>query len=222
MSAEHFSEEMIRSALGEAVEIVGSGNDCPPPERLVRSGRGELEPREEQEVVLHLAGCTACAAAWRIAREVAGKRAATIRPFARRKPRVSRPWIGLAAAAALLVVVIGGGILVFSPERTTAPVYREQQEEILRSLVPEDRPLPREECVLRWAPAADGATYDVLVTDERMRTLARGNGIDLPEFRVPEEALKELRPGTRLYWQVSAHLPDGRRLESPTFIVSLE
>jgi hypothetical protein len=219
MSAERFSEERMRDALAEVAEVAG---DCPSPERLVLSGRGELPPEEEQEVVLHIAGCTACAAAWRIAREVAGERSADVRPFVRTKRLAARPWIGLAAAAALVVVVIGGGILVFSPQESTAPVYREQEDGILRSLVPEDRPLPREECVLRWAPAADGAIYDVLVTNERMQTLARGNGLDATEFQVPQEALADVERGARIYWQVSAHLPDGRRIESATFIVSLE
>jgi len=222
MSAERFGEETIRAALGEAAEIAGSGSDCPPPERLVLSGRGELPPEEEHEVVLHIAGCTACAAAWRIAREVAGEQAAKVRPFARKAKLPARPWVGLAAAAALLVLIVGGGVLIFHPEETTAPVYREQEEEILRSLVPEDRPMPREECVLRWAPVAAGTIYDVLVTDDRMETLARGTGLGDSEFRVPREALEGLDPSARLFWQVSAHLPDGRRIESPTFIVSLQ
>ena len=218
MSAERFGDAQIRARLAAAAAAAG---DCPPPEQLVLSGRGELPPGDEHEVVLHIAGCTACAAAWRIAREVAGEQASTVRPFTKKK-LPARPWVGLAAAAALLVLIVGGGRLIFDPEETTAPVYREQEDEILRSLLPEDRPMPREECVLRWAPAADGAIYDVLVTNERMDTLARGTGLDDTEFRVPREALEEIDSGARLFWQVSAHLPDGRRIESPTFIVSLQ
>jgi hypothetical protein len=219
MSTERFSEETIRTALAESAEVSG---DCPSEERFVLSGRGELSSEDEQEVVLHIAGCTACAVAWRVAREVAGERSAKVRPFVHSRRRIARPWIGLAAAAALLIVVIGSGILVFSPDEVTAPVYREQEDEILRNLVPEDRPLPRDECVLRWAPASDGAIYDVLVTDERMKTLSRGIGLDAPEFRVPEEALANVGQGGHLFWQVSARLPDGRRIESATFMVRLE
>lgn len=222
MSTERFSEEKIRAALGEAAEVAGDGGACPPAERLVLSGRGELPPGDNHEVVLHIAGCTACATAWRIAREVAGERATKVRPLVRKKKLPARPWVGLAAAAALLVVVIGSGILIFHPEQTTAPAYREQEEEILRSLVPEDRPLSRGSFVLRWAPVAEGTIYDVLVTNERMDTLARGTGLEEAEFRVPQDALESVEPGAQIFWQVSAHLPDGRRLESPTFIVSLE
>jgi hypothetical protein len=93
---------------------------------------------------------------------------------------------------------------------------------MLQSLIPEDEPLPRERFVLRWVPAAEGAVYDVLVTTERMDTLARGTGLDEAEFKVAEDVFESVESGSPIFWQVSAHLPDGRRIESPTFIVSVK
>jgi hypothetical protein len=221
MSTATISEERIREVLVDTAEVAGDGSACPASEKLVLSGRGELAPDADSEVVLHIAGCTACAAAWRVSREVAGESASKVRPFVKKKKALAQPWIRLAAAAALLVVVVGGGVLIFSPWQTTAPIYREQEEEMLQSLVPEDEPLSRDRFVLRWVPAAQGSVYDVLVTTERMDTLARGTGLDDAEFQVAQDALKGIESGAPIFWQVSAHLPDGRRIESPTFIVSV-
>jgi hypothetical protein len=221
MNAERFSEERIRDVLIDAAEIAGDGSACPAADQLVLSGRGELGPDDDSEVILHIAECTACAAAWRVSHEIAGEAASKVRPLVKKKKPLVQPWVQWAAAAALLVVIVGGGVLIFSPRETTAPIYREQEEEMLRSLVPEDEPLPRDRFVLRWVPAAEGAVYDVLVTTERMDTLARGTGLDDAEFQVAEGALEGVEAGAPIFWQVSAHLPDGRRIESPTFIVSV-
>jgi hypothetical protein len=133
-----------------------------------------------------------------------------------------RAWPGWAAAAALLAALVGAGIVfLFSPEPARMPVYREQPGEAIESVVPESRPLPRDAFVLRWADVSPGALYDITVTDARLRTLARGLGLREPHYRVPEEALAATAAGDRILWQVSARLPDGRRVESPTFVATV-
>ena len=57
-----------------------------------------------------------------------------------------------------------------------------------------------------------------MVTNARLETLIRRSGILRTEFLVPEAALDHVPPGSRVLWQVSARLPDGRRVESPTFL----
>jgi hypothetical protein len=213
MSATGFTEERLRQELAASAET-GGRNECPSPELLVRSARGELSRRRDSAVILHIGACTACAAGWRVAREVAGQHAGKM-------PASPFTWARWAAAAALLAVAVGGGVLLFSPDRTGPAIYREQLDETIRSALPEDVPLPRDGFLLRWTSGPEGSIYDVLVTDERMNTLARGLGLDEAEYFVPETALADLRPNDRVLWQVSARLPDGRRIESPTFIAVL-
>jgi hypothetical protein len=55
-----------------------------------------------------------------------------------------------------------------------------------------------------------------------MEPLSRGFGLDRPEFQVPDEALGSIESGSRVFWQVTARLPDGRRIESKTFFVRIE
>jgi hypothetical protein len=88
--------------------------------------------------------------------------------------------------------------------------------------VPEGRPLPRSQCVLRWSPGRPGSRYDVRVATEALEPVATGRGLGVAEYRVPDEALASLPGGTKLLWQVEALLPDGSRWTSPTFVVRIE
>jgi hypothetical protein len=92
----------------------------------------------------------------------------------------------------------------------------------IQSLIPETTPLARGELVLRWSAGPQGSIYDVHVTTESFAPVATAEGLDRPEWRVPEEQLAAIAGGTRLLWRVDALLPDGRRAESPTFFVLLE
>jgi hypothetical protein len=52
--------------------------------------------------------------------------------------------------------------------------------------------------------------------------IARGYKLDRPEFRVPPSSLAGAASGTKVLWQVTAYLPDGRVSDSATFIVQVE
>ena len=82
--------------------------------------------------------------------------------------------------------------------------------------------LPREAFLLRWNPGPEGSTYDVRVTTEELDLLAQGRRLDRAEFLVPAEALRDLPSGTHVYWQVNAHLPGGRRVDSDSFLAVVE
>jgi len=215
MSGRRDSGEELRAALAKVADVAGDGKSCPAPEHLVSSARGEPARGADEEIVLHIAACTACAAAWRVAREVKG--AGEIDAHRDVAPPAWKRW----AAAAALIAAIGGGIFYFSPGRQPAPVYREQDEEAIGSLLSESEPISRDDFVLLFSAAEQGALYDVVVTDERVRTVARVAGLTEGRCRIPAEALDGIESGARLYWQVVAQLPDGRRIESPTFIAVL-
>jgi len=216
-----FTDERLRAALDRVAEVAGEGADCPPAEQLVSSGRGELARARDREVVLHIARCTACATGWKIAREVAAGEG-TLAVQAPGRPIVSRGWFRMAAAAAVLLVAVGLGVVFLGPERGHEPVYRTQEGQWLESTVDGERPIARGEFVLRWTAGPEGTFYDIRVMGEALEPIARKDGLDRPEYRVPEEALAGLPSGSRVLWQVTARQPDGQRVESETFFTVVD
>ena len=92
----------------------------------------------------------------------------------------------------------------------------------IRALIPEDRPLPRDDFVLRWSPGPEGSIYAVTLTTESFQPVDAGEGLSDPERPVQEDRLVGLDSGARLLWRVEALLPDGRKVQSDTFFVLLE
>lgn len=221
MSHENLRDERLRDEFTRRSELAGDGKNCPSPETLWSSGRAELNPVDNEPVILHMSECTACAAAWRVAQDLAEDRLEERAPVTRTRLVVAR-WAPLAAAAAVLIAVVSVVVFDTDEQRVTPPVYRTQEGEWLEPVIPDGTSLPRGAFVLRWTAGPEGTTYDVRITTESLDPVAGAARLDRSVFRVPEDELAELSSGARVFWQVTAHLPDGRRLESASFVVELE
>jgi hypothetical protein len=117
-----------------------------------------------------------------------------------------------------MVLALGGAL----GRRAPPPVFRQGEEAALRSLVSEDRPLPRADCVLRWEGGPPGARYTVHVVTEALDAVSSARGLDSAQYRVPAEALQRLPAGARLLWRVEAHAAEGLVRASPTFVARLD
>jgi len=207
--------EALRDAFSSSIEIAGDGNDCPSAEALWESAHGQLGAQDEEGILMHVGECPACATAWRVARDLAADSPG-------KKVRKRSGWLPMAAAAAIGFLLIGFGYVMWTGRSDIAPVYRAGGGEWLQSQVPEEEVLPRDRCLLRWTAGPEGTVYQLRVTDERLDVLARGRGLEEAQYLVPEEALLDLPPGSRIVWQVTARLPDGTTVDSTSFISRIE
>jgi hypothetical protein len=128
----------------------------------------------------------------------------------------------LAAAAAVLLAVVSLVVFRTYDKDGGQPVYRTQEADWLHSVTPDGTKLAHDSFVLRWAAGPEGTVYDVRVTTEDLRVLDRARRLESAELRVPTSALADLESGARIFWQVTAHQPDGRTIESESFLVELE
>lgn len=213
------SNDTLRRAFALMSEAARRRPDCPPEDRLWEAAHGQRSPEETRELADHVASCGACVEAWRLARELAQPRPTGARSGAHRHWRAAS-W-GLAAAAALIVLA-GAALWRMQVPQPAAPVMRAGADVALRSLVPESQPLPRARFLLKWSSAGDGASYDLYVVTEDLQNVASTRGLRTNEFLVPEKSLSALPAGAIIVWRVSARLPDGRGVASPSFIQRLE
>jgi hypothetical protein len=204
--------------------------DCPPPERIWAALRGELAADEIRDVVDHTALCASCAEDWRLAAALLAEEPAeatvveprrATRPAVMPERRRMRGWqVRAASLAAAAMVLLAVGIQWRGDDGGAPASFREGVQSELRSLVESDS-LPRDSFRLRWSPAGEGATYDLQVSTEKLDQVAAASDLIQPWHRVPPDKLAHLPAGTRLLWRVEATLPDGRSLESETFLVTL-
>lgn len=213
--------EQLRAGFASLAANATPGSDCPDPDEIWMSLRGELSARPAARIVAHTARCHACAEAWRLGRELGGQPPAASRGVATmfRAPALG-VWASLAAAA-LLLVVAGIGI-VWPPASHQPGVTRASAEAEIRSLVPETAPLPRDACLLRWSVPAAGARYTLRVGLEDLTPIASARGLEKPEYQIPAKNLEKAAPGSTIVWRVEADLPDGRRISSQSFTNRIE
>ena len=214
--------EALRRAFAADADDTPEPERCPEPDRIWAAAHGALTAGERHEVIDHTASCSACAEAWRLAREVgrAAEEPATVAggrvlAMGHRFRRIVAPLAGLAAAAVLLLVV---GL---PRDHPAPPEFRAGEAAAIRSLLPVDEPLARDHCLLRWSEV-EGARYSVLVSDVRLAVVAQAQDLEQSEFQVPSESLAGLGAGAELYWRVEAVQPDGSSVSSETFVSQLE
>jgi hypothetical protein len=213
--------ESLREAFQSDAEILNDGERCPPTERIWRSAEGELDRPQNESLLRHLGECGACAASWRLARDLSessGKKRAPV--AAGRGSRFGD--LPMLAMAAALVLAVALGSQLFGPRRTEAPAFRNQQAEWLTPVGEDGGSLPRGQFLLRWAEGPEGSTYDIRVTTEDLDLLATGRRLEQAEYQVPADALEDLPGGAAVYWQVTAHLPGGRSIDSDSFLTRIE
>ncbi len=213
-------DSRLRAALAGVAEVAGTGASCPPAARLWESVRGRCDRRRLEAVILHIGECAACAAAWRLARDLRrDETGATV--LAKPARWFRRTWVQAAAFAAALIVAVGLAVQLRTAHREPVSEFRGQEGDWIQPLVPSGRPLPRGRCLLRWTPGPTHTIYDVRVTTEDLRAVARSLGRDRAEFLVPPESLNGMPSGARIVWQVTAHLPDGGKADSRSFIAEI-
>jgi hypothetical protein len=188
---------------------------------------GEGTTREVRELLDHAARCEACTEAWALALSMAREAGLASRAFAAVAPgpvwRSWYVWAPTLAAAALLALGLWIDYRHLLGDRGAGPAWRGPTPAAdIRSLVPEDRPLPRDALLLRWSGGEPGTQYNVRVLSDDLVLVARADGLDAPEYRVAPAALSRLPAGSRLLWQVEAVGRDGRRRTSPTFFARVE
>ncbi|MEM8930786.1 MAG: zf-HC2 domain-containing protein [Acidobacteriota bacterium] len=211
-----------RDALFTLAEDEPQRSDCPDPDELWAGAHGELTPTAVEELLDHLAECAACTEAWRLARRLDGDGDAPEQAddLATTVPiRPPRPWrhaaIGWAAAAGLVLA----SLLWWTTQEPPATLRQPQGAWIVDTV--EAASLARRAFELSWQGPA-GARYGIRVSTDDLRVVAMATDLDRAEYLVPAEALESIEAGARLFWQVTADLPDGRRIVSETFEVRLE
>ena len=198
------------------------GSDrCPTTEALWDAARGELPADRVRVVVEHTIDCAACAEGWRLAHDVASGLPTGTAGTSTPHRWLRRPAF-LAAAAAFLVMAFAVPFLLRGPSAPPAASFRSGEQSTIRSLLDENLPVDRQDCVLRWSAGPPGTAYDVFVATEDLRVLSRASGLESAEYRIDPAELAEIEPRSRLVWRVTARLADGRTIRSRSFLVTLE
>lgn len=228
------SDDRLREGFASARNVAADAAACPDASLIWDSAAETLTGDDNESLLRHTAGCGACAASWRLAREMLNEglpgeaSAETIEAssrFATGRRRGAGPgpwWFGLAAAAVLVLAVSFVVVQESQPVAPTEPIYRTTPGGGLSAEVDPATPAPRDAMVLRWSGAPDGTTYDLRVTTDRLAPLHRAFGIEQAEYRIPENALADVPSGAVILWTVTAHLPDGRRWSSNSFRATVE
>ena len=228
MSEEEGASLRWRQAFAALGERAVPGPTCPEPDRLWAAATAESPVAERHEIIAHTASCPSCAAAFRLARGLSQEEAGQ---GAQVEPQVasdtgplcfpSRPWLRRGASLAALAAAVLLAVLIPGWWRSQPPAYRSPETPEIRSLLPEEANLPREQADLRWSAEPAGSRYEVRVLTREGREIAVEPGLETPQYRIPQSALSGIGAGTVLYWQVKALRPDGKNVVSKTFSVRL-
>ncbi|HVR09686.1 MAG TPA: zf-HC2 domain-containing protein [Thermoanaerobaculia bacterium] len=224
--------ERLREAFAQPEEPAHPER-CPSVSEIWEGAHGRLPPDRLRDVVEHLASCSACAEAWRLAvlmeRTAPGEEAADPRADQALAGdlvldrRTSRPrwrlYAALAAAAAVAFAAVLGTYELRRGEAPAAVVQRggstADQAAATRWLSPGEAVLPRSNARLRWS-GVPGATYDLTVDLEdesgaaKPIPIAAAHGLAATEYTVPVPDLARVPAGAPLHATLTAHLPDGR------------
>lgn len=198
-----------------------STHQCPEPQRLFDAVSGGLNGAQRTQIIDHVAQCAECSEAWRLAMELG------VRPAAENAQsntsHVPRAAAGAWKFATAASVILGVGLVAYVGvrERGESPQYRDAVASTAPTALSSER-LARDRFLLRWSPGPAGSTYTVRLSTADLSVLLSQENLESSELLVPDAVLESVRPGEQLLWQVEVRLPDGERINSATFVVTLQ
>lgn len=175
---------------------------CPDAEALAGLALGEGDDDARRRLADHVAGCAACAADYRLLREM--HREASREP-ARRPSR--RAWIAAAAAASLAAGVLAPLLLreAGDPVRGTAVEVRPADGAVLQA----------PPAALEWPAEPDARGYRVKLYRGDASLLWESGDVAGPPATLPPKVRDGMRAGESWYWTVEAAGPVQRRRIGP-------
>jgi len=191
-----------------------SSSACPPAEQLFEAASGGLDREQRLKLVDHVSQCAECATAWRLAMELGARPANTVEVR-------GRSWAPSFAMAASVILAVGLTTYVVRQGREESPQYRDVAHRLAPVSLIGDK-LSRKGDVLRWTPGPEGSTYSVRLTTADLVPVLETRDITNAEVGVPAAMLEKVPPGEQLLWQVEVRLPDGQRVASETYVVTLD
>lgn len=196
-----------------------NGSDaCPEPGRIYDAVAGTLNVHERMQILDHVAQCAECAEAWKIAKEMDAGSEVRAQPWHARLTSFGS--LQRVAMAATVVMAVAFTLIVAVPRTDEAAQYRTASDSNIPIAQSADR-LSRDAFTLRWTPGPAKSTYALRVSTADLRMVFSRSGITQTQFVVPRDSLESVASGTQLLWQVEAHTPQGDRIVSDTFVVTL-
>lgn len=209
----------LRNAWLESIHV-SAGDACLAADWVWDAVTGQQRPADLEAGLAHVTQCASCAEAWRVAHELA---VGTGQVRAGRRTADAwgawRVWLPAAAAVVVLLAGTGSDRGWFDRPSTgagDANVIRGASA-ALSTAMPDPQACDRSDCRLSWTDAGTGARYSVRVTTSELAPVAFVNDLQERTFTVPATALGALAKDAEVLWQVEALLPDGRRVSSATF-----
>ncbi len=187
---------------------------CPPAEQLFEAASGGLDREQRLKIVDHVSQCAECTQAWQLAMELGA------RPVSSRG-EAGRARVPKFAVAASLILAVGLTTYFVRQGHQESPQYRDAAHRLAPASRTGDR-LSRNSAVLRWSPGPEGSTYAVRLTTADLVLVLERQDITGVELAVPAAVLEKLPPGEQLLWQVEVRLPNGQRVTSQTYVVTLD
>jgi hypothetical protein len=187
---------------------------CPPAEQLYEAASGGLDRAQRLQIVDHISQCAACAQAWRLAMELGARPSSD----AERSVPTLIPKFALAAS---VILAFGVAAYFVMPGQEEGPQYRDAAHPLAPVSQTGER-LSRDRFVLRWSPGPEGSTYAVRLATTDLVPVLEKQDITSAELTAPRTTLEKVPTGEQLLWQVEVRLPNGQRIASPTYVVTLD
>lgn len=232
--------ERLRAAFA-AIPAQPDASSPVAPEQIWAAARGELDAQQTAAIVDQLHRDPALALEWRLAVELAAaqpERAAEASSAEEPRPPAlgsepaandRRYWyasvLGIAAAAALGLFVLRPAQAPSDPREpgdAGAVMRGASDEAALSTDLPDGVALPRERFELYWSAVAGVDHYELRLTTAALDPVHQVLELRTPRATIPAAALAPREAGEELLWQVTAVMPDGRRLGSPAWRVVVQ
>ena len=190
---------------------------CLSPEKLMLLARRELSDKEKEDSLRHIIDCIYCSREMKEILKILHYEKQFVDDLTKSRKKTKKifpgwNWKTAAAAAVLFFLIVSSYFLVTRIKHSIN--FRGSSSHFLNLIEPVDtytsKPLP----VFKWTEVKKAEYYVLEIYDEFLFPLWESSKLYNPRLQLPEEVVYSLSSNTGYYWMVTAHLDNGKTIES--------
>lgn len=200
-----------------ALQTDESRKSCLSPEKLMLLARGELSDKEKEDSLKHIIDCIYCSQEMKEILKILHYEKQIVADLTNKRRNTKKIYLGLnwkttAAAAVLLFFIVSSFFLVNRIKHSNS--FRGGSSSILNLIEPVDTYTSKAFPIFKWNEVEKTEYYILEIYDEFLIPLWESSKLHHPKLQLQEEVVYSLSSNTVYYWMVTAHLNNGKTIES--------
>jgi len=222
-------KKLYRAYISEKIPL--SRKDCPSTKKILQLFSSNLSEKQKTKIIDHISCCHYCSQEFELILNTKRQEKKLIGEIENLLHPVTEPistktrekgqkffWPKLswksASLLAILIIIIASLFVILFLFHQQQKEYRSQYQTSFKLIQPLDNKYPKSTLMFEWERMERADYYLLELFDQSLMPVWKSKKLHKTKIFLPKSIVNSLKENNIYFWMVTAHFPDGRKVES--------